>query len=62
MDGLTLETKGMMVLSALMARDKISLVEYSWLVRNHSHLLKELSSYYDKPLNAMPVIVPLLKK
>jgi hypothetical protein len=57
-----LKTRGMMVLSALMARDKISLIEYSWLVQNHAHMLEELSKYHDKPLGAMQVIVPLLEK
>lgn len=57
-----LRTRGMMVLSALMARDKISLVEYSWLVQNHAHILEELAKYHDKPLGAMQTVVPLLEK
>jgi hypothetical protein len=56
------EITGKEVLAHLMRTDKISLVEYSWLITEHAHLLSELARFHRQPVNAMAEIEPLLRK
>jgi hypothetical protein len=56
------EVLGKQVLAHLMRADKISLVEYSWLVTEHSHLLSRLAQFHGQPINAMAEIEPLLRE
>ncbi len=56
------ELTGKQVLAHLMRTDKISLVEYSWLVTEHSQLLSRLARFHGQPINAMTEIEPLLRE